>query len=226
MIDSEVLLVEDEPAIREGLAILFESEGYVVRVAENGDQAMEQFRMRRPGIILLDVMMPQKNGYVVCSEIRKIDKNVPIIFLTAKDGDADELRGLMLGADDYISKSASHPVLLARMAATLNRVQRANEQSTSDFRFAGWQVDVACSALVAPKKKSVELNLREVEMLRFFSLHRGEVLTRDALLARFWGKNYAGNESVLSSAISRLREKLGADGSCIEPVYGQGYRYV
>ncbi len=223
--DAEILLVEDEPAIREGLAVLLESEGYVVRTAEDGARALELFRMRRPALVLLDVMMPRKNGYVVCEEIRVADKGVPIIFLTAKDGDADELRGLTLGADDYISKTASHPVLLARIAAVLNRASRGSESSVGDFDFGSWRVDVVRFCLTAPGRASVSLLLREVEMLRMFRSHPGEVFSRDHLLTRFWGMDYDGNEAALSTAISRLREKLGEDGERIESIYGQGYRY-
>lgn len=226
-VNSEILLVEDEPAIREGLAIQLESEGYVVRQAEDGERAMEQFRARRPGLVLLDVRMPRKNGFVVCAEMRAIDKEVPIIFLTNERGEASELRGLMLGADDYVVKSDSTAVLLARIAVAQNRAQRAAERLSDDFAFAGWRVDAARSVLTSPGGgDSVPLNSREVEMLRYFSLREGEVLGRDALLSRFWGKEYDGNDSALSTAISRLREKLGADGVCIEKVYGQGYRYA
>ncbi len=223
--EAEILLVEDEPAIREGLAVLLESEGYVVRAAENGARALELFRARRPALVLLDVMMPRKNGYVVCEEIRAADRDVPIVFLTAKDGETDELRGLTMGADDYISKTASHPVLLARLSAVLNRSRRAEALSSGDFDFAGWRVDVARFRLMAPGRESVDLALREIEILRHFHLHPGEVVSRDFLLTRFWGMDYAGNEASLSVAISRLREKLGADGARIERVYGQGYRY-
>ena len=119
--DAEILVAEDESAIREGLCALLESEGYTVRAAVDGEDALRLFRECRPDLVLLDVMMPKKNGYAVCSEIRSSDQDVPILFLTAKDGDSDELRGLTLGADDYISKTSSQPVLLARIAAVLNR---------------------------------------------------------------------------------------------------------
>ncbi len=223
--EAEILLVEDEPAIREGLAVLLESEGYVVRTAGDGVHALELFRARRPALVLLDVMMPRKNGYVVCEEIRVADKGVPIIFLTAKDGDVDELRGLTLGADDYISKTASHPVLLARIAAVLNRAGRGAESSVGDFDFGSWRVDVVRFCLTAPNRASVGLLLREVEILRLLRSHPGEVFSRDHLLTRFWGMDYDGNEAALSTAISRLRENLGEDGERIESIYGQGYRY-
>lgn len=223
--DAEILVAEDESAIREGLCALLESEGYTVHAAVDGEDALRLFRECRPDLVLLDVMMPKKNGYAVCSEIRSSDQDVPILFLTAKDGDSDELRGLTLGADDYISKTSSQPVLLARIAAVLNRVRRTGDSSTGDFDFADWHVDVARFRLESPAGESVELTLREIEILRYLASHPDEILSRDFLLTRFWGVNFDGNESTLSTAIRRLREKLGDAGVRIESVYGSGYRY-
>ena len=223
--DAEILVAEDESAIREGLCALLESEGYTVRAAVDGEDALRLFRECRPDLVLLDVMMPKKNGYAVCSEIRSSDQDVPILFLTAKDGDSDELRGLTLGADDYISKTSSQPVLLARIAAVLNRVRRTGDSSTGDFDFADWHVDVARFRLESPAGESVELTLREIEILRYLASHPDEILSRDFLLTRFWGVNFDGKESTLSTAIRRLREKLGDAGVRVESVYGSGYRY-
>ena len=222
---AEILVAEDESAIREGLVALLESEGYTVRAAVDGEEALHLFREHRPDLVLLDVMMPKKNGYAVCSEIRASDQEVPILFLTAKDGDSDELRGLTLGADDYISKTSSQPVLLARIAAVLNRVRRTDDSPTGDFDFAGCHVDVVRFRLEPPDGESVELTLREIEILRCLASHPDEILSRDFLLTRFWGVNFDGNESTLSTAIRRLREKLGAIGRQIESVYGYGYRF-
>ena len=223
--DAEILVAEDESATREGLCALIESEGYTVRAAVDGEDALRLFGECRPDLVLLDVMMPKKNGYAVCSEIRSSDQDVPILFLTAKDGDSDELRGLTLGADDYISKTSSQPVLLARIAAVLNRVRRTGDSSTGDFDFADWHVDVARFRLESPAGESVELTLREIAILRYLASHPDEILSRDFLLTRFWGVNFDGKESTLSTAIRRLREKLGDAGVRIESVYGSGYRY-
>ena len=223
--DAEILVAEDESAIREGLCALLESEGYTVRAAVDGEDALRLFGECRPDLVLLDVMMPKKNGYAVCSEIRSSDQDVPILFLTAKDGDSDELRGLTLGADDYISKTSSQPVLLARIAAVLNRVRRTGDSSTGDFDFADWHVDVTRFRLESPAGESVELTLREIAILRYLASHPDEILSRDFLLTRFWGVNFDGKESTLSTAIRRLREKLGDAGVRIESVYGSGYRY-
>ena len=222
----DILVAEDESAIREALVALFESEGYAVRAAADGEAAMRLFNERCPDLVLLDVMMPRKNGYAVCSEIRGVNRRVPILFLTAKDGDADELRGLLLGADDYIAKTSSMPVLLARVAAVLARAQRATDLQSGDFDFAGCHVDSSCLCLNLPDGSSVELALREVEMLRCFVQHPGEVLSRDFLFTRFWGRNFVGDDTTLSVAIRRLREKLGPAASRIETIYGGGYRFI
>ena len=221
----EILIAEDESAIREGLSALLESEGYTVRAAADGEEALLLFREHRPDLVLLDVMMPKKNGYAVCSEIRAFDQNVPILFLTAKDGDSDELRGLTLGADDYISKTSSQPILLARISAVLNRIRRMDASPSGDFEFGGCHIDVVRFRMSRPDGGSSDLTLREIEILRYFNSHPDEVLTRDELLTRFWGLAFDGNESALNTAMRRLREKLGSTGARIESVYGCGYRF-
>ncbi|MGN0846177.1 MAG: response regulator transcription factor [Kiritimatiellia bacterium] len=221
---TSVLLAEDEEAIREGLVTLFESEGYSVQTVADGEAAVEMFRRSRPDLVLLDVMMPLKNGYVVCAEIRALDPHVPIVFLSARTDDSDELRGLTVGADDYIPKTASQAVMLAHLKSVLGRT-RSQEEPTGDFLFSGLCIDAARFRLVSPDGAATDLTPREIEMLRYFGRHPGEILSRDALLTRFWGLDFEGNEATLSVAIGRLREKLGPIGSRIESVYGRGYRY-
>ena len=222
-----VLLAEDEPVVREGLVALLEGEGFSVASAADGEAALERFGSRRPDLVLLDVMMPKLNGYRVCSKIREVDAAVPVLFLTAKDGEAEELRGLACGADDYVSKTASRQILLARIASALKRAgMREGDGRAGDFDFAGWRVDAARYRLVAASGPGPELTLREVEMLRLFARRPNALLPRDYLLDRFWGVDFCGSETTLSAALVRLRRKLGAAGACIEGVYGRGYRYV
>lgn len=222
---AEILLAEDDAALREGLALLLEGEGYAVRAAPDGEAALALFHARRPDLVLLDVMMPKRSGTAVCATIRARDDAVPILFLTARDGEADELRGLALGADDYLPKTTTRPILLARLAALLKRARRTADGTPARFAFAGGMVDAACLRLTRPTGDTVDMTLREVEMLRHFHAHPGEVFSRDALLTRFWGLDYKGNESALGAAVARLREKLGPAGARIEAVYGRGYRY-
>ena len=223
---TEILLAEDETAIREGLVVLLEGENYAVRAAADGEEALSLFRARRPDLVLLDVMMPGMNGYAVCSAIRARDAVVPILFLTAKGGDAEELRGLTLGADDFVAKTASPQVLLARIARVLQRLRTAREDEPSgDFDFAGWRVDTARLRLMSAAGPGPELSMREIELMRLLARHPGEAFSREALLARFWGSDFDGNESTLSAAVRRLRGKLGADAARLEAVWGCGYRY-
>lgn len=221
----EILVAEDSATVLEGLVLLLESEGYVVRAVADGAAALSAYRQKRPDLLLLDVMMPKKSGYAVCEEVRQTDKETPIIFLTAKDGDVDEFRGLSLGADDYVSKTASDAVLLKRIALAARRVPV--EEDAGAFTFGRWRVEAQNARLVSGADgTAVELSLKEVEMLRLFHTHPDELLSRDYLLTKFWGRDYAGNESALSVMMSRLREKLGASGSLIATVFGKGYRYV
>lgn len=220
----EILVAEDSATVLEGLVLLLESEGYVVRAVADGVAALSAYRQKRPDLLLLDVMMPKKSGYAVCEEIRQTDKETPIIFLTAKDGDVDEFRGLSLGADDYVSKTASDAVLMKRIALAARRVPA--EDDAGVFTFGRWRVEAQNARLVSETDgTAVELSLKEVEMLRLFHTHPDELLSRDYLLTKFWGRDYAGNESALSVMMSRLREKLGASGSLITTVFGKGYRF-
>lgn len=223
---AEILLAEDEAAIREGLAALLESEGYAVRAVADGVAALQAFRARRPDLLVLDAMMPRKSGYAVCAEIRADDTRVPILFLTAKDAAADELRGFSLGADDYVAKTASEPVLLARIARALARARMSGAAPADTFDFGCWRVDALCCRLIGRDGATAELSLRELEMLRCFSRNSGEILSRDFLLTRFWGVDFEGEENTLSVAVARLREKLGPSGRLIETVWGKGYRVV
>lgn len=221
-----ILLAEDEPAIREGLAVLLGGEGYEVMAAADGEEALRLYAARRPDLLLLDVMMPGLSGYEVCERVRAEDPLTPIVFLTAKDGTDDELCGLGKGADDYISKTAPIRVKLARIAAALRR-SRASEtegEGTRDFGLGSWRVDGANCRMVGAHGEVVALTVREVELLRCFAQHEGELFSRDFLLTRFWGGDNC-NEGSLTVALHRLREKLGADGALLRTLSGRGYYY-
>ncbi len=222
---AEILVVEDETGIREGLAELLECEGYEVRQAADGAEALECYRRRRPDLMLLDIVMPRKNGLAVCSEIRASDKELPILFLTARASEADIVSGFARGADDYMSKTIPSSEKLARIAAVLRRSQWTPSESGSSFMFGDCLVNGVTLELEMPSGKRERLTLREVEMLRYFHSHRGEVLSRDFLITRFWGLAFDGNEKTLSVAISRLRDKLGPAGAAIHTVVGAGYSF-
>ncbi|MGN0853750.1 MAG: response regulator transcription factor [Kiritimatiellia bacterium] len=221
----EILLAEDNRAIREGLVVLLESEGYEVRAAQDGMAAMELYHARRPDLILLDVAMPKRSGYAVCEAIRKTDTSTPILFLTAKDGDMDELRGLSIGADDYISKTASEPILLARIAGAARRVKSRQEEKPGVFKLGSCLVDGNNYRVTSPSGRQSDLSLNELRLIHLFADNPDELLTRDYLITQVWGIEWEGEESALTVGISRLREKLGSDGIRIQTVYGQGYRF-
>lgn len=221
-----ILLAEDEPMVREGLVILLESEGYEVRAAQDGEEALAMFRARRPDLLLLDVMMPKMSGYDVCRAVRAEDATLPVVFLTAKDGDADELRGLNLGADDYVSKTASERVKLARIASALRRAAARGDEARGNFRFADILVDAANFRLVGPDGRVEDVSPREVEILRCLVRHPGDVLSRDFLITRFWGVDFEGNENVLTVTMHRLREKLGPSGALIVTAVRKGYYFA
>ncbi len=221
-----ILLAEDEDAVREGIVCLLESEGYEVVAAANGTEALALYRARRPHLLLLDVMMPGLSGYDVCAQVRAFDPVIPILFLTAKDAPQDEVCGLNVGADDYISKTAPEPVKLARIAAALRRAAEAEEEAGHIFPFGRGRVDGVNAWWFSAGGARVSLSVREVEMLRLFARHPGEVFSHDYLFMRFWGGDFNGSESTLPTSLHRLREKLGEDGAFLHTASGKGYYYL
>lgn len=218
---ADILLADDERAVRKLLKGVLEERGYVVRTAANGDQALGLYRARRPDLVLLDVMMPGMGGLEVCRTIRREDQETPVVFLTALDSEADEIRGLGVGADSYVAKTVSEDVLLARIAAALRR----SDGASSDFTFGGWRVEPRGLVMRSHAGDTVSLSEREVAVLRAFAHHPNEVFSRDAILTQFWGQESMAGESAVNVAMFKLRAKLGADGDCIEAVRGVGYAY-
>lgn len=218
----EIIFAEDERTVRRTLSELLTANGYLVRPARNGAEALQLYREARPDLLLLDVMMPELGGYEVCETVRRTDVETPVLFLTALDSEVDELKGLCVGADAYIPKTVSDEVLLARIAAALRRTHAVSP--TGDFEFDDWRVDPSkLSMRRAEGDCSVPLSEREVAILRCFAGHPGEVFSRDWLETRFWGTDFAGGESALKLTIFRLREKLGRSGALIRAIRGSGY---
>ena len=218
---ANIIVADDERVIRQSISKLLERSGYVVRAAKNGEEALRLYQEERPDLMLLDVMMPKGNGYEICEAIRKTDVDTPVLFLTALDSDRDELQGLGVGADAYIFKTVSDEVLLARIAAAIRR--HRHDEPTGDFDFADWHVDPAKLSMRRKSGETVSLSEREVALLRWFAGHPGEVFSRDFLLTRFWGASFEGNDSTLSIAILRLREKLGEVAEGLKSIRGSGY---
>ena len=229
----KILVAEDDNNIREGLTDALEFEGYEVFSAADGSKALKAYAQLHPDLILLDVMMPRKNGYEVCREIRRGNRDIPIIMLTAKSEEIDKVLGLELGSDDYITKPYSLRELTARIAAVLRRSRREKENNKTEYQgdeleFGKVKVDLKRLIATTPNGE-VELSAREIELLKYFMLHAGTVLDRDDILAEVWGMNYHGFSRTLDQHIVQLRKKIEPDPkkpSYIKTVYGIGYRFI
>ena len=218
----DILLAEDERVIRRSLTAALEAAGYSVRPAEDGEKALRLYRERRPDLLLLDVMMPKLDGLSLCRKVRETDASTPVVFLTALDSEADEIKGLGGGGDVYISKSVSPELMLSRISAVVRR--HLQEEPKGEFDIGGWRVFPAELRMRKIDGGSESrLSEREVALLRLFAMHPGEVLTRDFLITRLWGLDFEGDDNLLTVAVSRCRAKLRSDGALLEPARGSGY---
>ena len=194
-----IYCVEDERNIRELLVYTLHSTGFTAKGLENGEQLYEALEKEIPELILLDIMMPGEDGYTVLEKIKAMPevKDVPVIMVTAKGAEFDKVKGLDMGADDYITKPFGMMEFISRVKAVLRRGGPRTEE---------------------------ELTLKEFELLRYLMENRGIVLNRDQLLTRIWGYDFDGETRTVDVHVRTLRQKLGESGSCIETVRGVGYR--
>lgn len=232
----KILIAEDDPNIRFGLAQILKTEGYELIMAENGAIALEKFKAVTPDFIILDIMMPEMDGYSVCREVRKLNEQVPILFLSAKDEEIDRVVGLELGADDYLGKPFGIHEIRARIKTIARRccgnttpaASQSSEPKIKDFSFGDWMIYP--TQLMAKKAgEEVLLTLREVTILEYFSQHPNEVITRDALFNIAWGYEHLPNSRTLDQHISKLRKIIEPNPQAprwIHTVHGLGYRYV
>ncbi|MEI8230984.1 MAG: response regulator transcription factor [Actinomycetes bacterium] len=223
---TKILLVEDEKNIREPLMFLLESEGYEVLEAEDGAAAISQFEKHGADLILLDLMLPKLSGKEVCKHIR-LTSDVPIIMLTAKDTEIDKVIGFEIGADDYVTKGDSTPLLLARMKAVLRRNGGPREASNGILEAGPVKMDIE-RHLVYFNGQKVAMPLKEFELLELLLENRNRVLTRGQIIDRVWGSNYFGDTKTLDVHIKRLRSKIENDPARPEhllTVRGLGYKY-
>ena len=225
----DILLAEDDRVIREGLKALLSAEGYAVRAAKDGDDALRRFAERRPDLVLLDVMMPRMNGFRACEEIRRIDPVVPILFLTAKDSDADQVRGIGLGADDYVSKAAPDAVLLARIRRALDRAATshaavcATRTDTDVLHLGTVTIDFRTLRVSCPDSPDETLTRTECVILRALAARRGEFVANDDLFNAIHGVDYVGDVSKVRSHLSNLKRKLGPAADMLANKPGVGY---
>ena len=226
--ETEILIADDERAFREGLRALLASEGFAVRTARSGAEAVRKFSERRPDLVILDVMMPKTNGFVACEEIRKLDRRVPVVFLTAKDAESDQVRALGLGADDYVSKSAPESLLLARVrrAEVRSRELSGSPPGGADrfVRLGKTSVDMTTLEVSVDDRPAGRLTKTEADILRILHANRGRRILTEALISALRGEGFACEDSMLYVHVSNLRRKLGPAAALISSTRGSGYR--
>ncbi len=224
-----ILIVDDEVNICELIRLYVEKEGYEAVIATDGEEAIEKFKSTAPGLILLDVMLPKKDGWQVCREIRTVD-NTPIIMLTAKGETFDKVLGLELGADDYIVKPFEPKELVARIKAVLRRsemnVPQEDDEKEAVLEFDGLRISQATYDIYLDGKK-IEMPPKEFELLHFLAKNTNKVYTRDQLLDEIWGYEFFGDSRTVDVHIKRIREKIETEGKNwqLKTVWGVGYKF-
>lgn len=223
----KVLIIEDEPNIRELVLYNLGANGYEGIGADDGIMGITLVHTEKPDLILLDIMLPGKNGYDICRELRNEGNNTPIIMLTAKSDEIDKVLGLEFGADDYISKPFGIRELMARINAVLRRYDDRETKNLTinvdDLHINEDRHEVSING------KTVELTLKEFDLISFLAKNRGIVFTRDQLLDKVWGIDYAGETRTVDVHIRYLRRKLGLDENedkYIQTIRGKGYKMI
>ena len=218
----KVLVVDDESRMRKLVHDFLAREGYEVLEAGDGEEAVDKFfEVKDIALIILDVMMPKMDGWQVCREIRQYSK-VPIIMLTAKSDEKDELQGFDLGVDEYITKPFSPKILVARVEAIL---RRSNVLAADDTMEAGGIELNKAAHEVLIDGKSVELSYKEFELLAYFMSNQGVALSRERILNNVWNYDYFGDARTIDTHVKKLRSKLGAKGEYIKTIWGMGYKF-
>jgi len=221
-----IVVVEDEPSVRSSLTLNLELEGFRVVSASDGDEGLEVIEKNRPHLIILDVMMPKRDGYQVCKDLRNNGDSTPIILLTAKSKEVDKVLGLELGADDYLGKPFGMLELIARVKALLRRVQTTEE--VDYVRFDNVLIDFKAYR-AERNQEPIDLSAREYRLLRFLVARQGSVVTRDELLDEVWGYNSYPSTRTVDNHIAKLRQKIETDlenPRHILTVHGVGYKFV
>ena len=211
----KILIIEDEIDLIKVLKDTFEKENFQVFCAEDGEDGIEKFYEKNPDLILLDINMPKKNGWEVCSEVRK-QSNIPIIMMTARDSEIDELKGLNIGADDYITKPFSLKVLIVKVKKILKIDENSSYKTDGiyfDFKSGELKID----------DKDIELTRREIQFLEYLIKNKGIIFSREQLLNDVWGFDFEGDDRVVDTLVKRVRKKLGTYSDMIKTVRGMGY---
>jgi two-component system alkaline phosphatase synthesis response regulator PhoP len=226
----KILVVDDEKDIVDLLKYNLEKEKeFEVITALNGREAIEQAAKNKPDLMLLDIMMPEINGFDVCKKIKSspVTSNIPVIFLTAKENEIDEIIGLELGADDYIQKPISPRKVIARIKSVFRRVYSENEKlikTNEHIKFKSLEVDTI-SHIVKIDDEEVFFPKKEFQLLHFLLANKGKVLSREILLNQIWGENVYVVDRTIDVHVAKVREKLGDYADYIETIKGLGYRF-
>ena len=216
---SRILIIEDEEAIADLEKDYLELSGFEVEICNRGDTGLVRALNEEFDLIILDLMLPEVDGFDICRQVRE-EKNTPIIMVSAKKDDIDKIRGLGLGADDYITKPFGMMEFISRVKAVLRRGGSRTEETLVHGPI---QIRIQRHEVLVHGQK-VELTLKEFELLKYLVENRGIVLTRDQLLTRIWGYDFDGETRTVDVHVRTLRQKLGEAGACIETVRGVGYR--
>lgn len=222
MEELKILVVDDESRMRKLVKDFLSKKGYQVIEAANGEEAVDIFYENKDiALIILDVMMPKMDGWEVCREIRKMSQ-VPIIMLTAKSDERDELLGFELGVDEYITKPFSPKILVARVEAIL---RRSNAIGPEDVIEVGGIMINKAAHEVTIDGKSVELSFKEFELLTYFVTNQGVALSRERILNNVWNYDYFGDARTIDTHVKKLRSKMGDKGDYIKTIWGMGYKF-
>ncbi len=222
MNEPKVLVVDDEARMRKLVKDFLTKKNYTVVEAEDGEEALDiMYKDKDIDLVILDVMMPKLDGWQTCREIRKFSK-IPIVMLTAKAEEMDELLGFELGVDEYISKPFSPKILVARIDALL---RRSNKLGDSDVIAVGdVKMDIASHTVTVAGEK-IELSFKEFELLLYFLENKGIALSREKILNNVWNYDYFGDARTIDTHVKKLRSKLGKSGVNIKTIWGMGYKF-
>lgn len=221
---AKILVVDDEFRIRQIIRKYAEFEGYEVAEAVDGMQAINVCRKVNPDLIIMDVMMPELDGFSACREIRKFSKT-PIIMLSARGEEYDKIHGFELGSDDYVVKPFSPKELMMRVAAVIKRSSGLGDEAQRDvYTFGGLVIDFS-ARIVTVDGNRVEMTPKEYELLFYMARNKGLALTRESLISEVWGYDFFGDERTLDTHIKLLRKSLGEYSRCIVTLRGVGYRF-
>lgn len=218
----KILVVDDESRMRKLVKDFLIKQNYEVLEAGDGAAALDIFFEHQDiALIILDVMMPKMDGWQVCKEVRNYSK-VPIIMLTAKSDEQDELLGFQLGVDEYVTKPFSPKILVARVEAILRRTNQVSEAESMEY--GGIQIDKAAH-VVTIDGKTVDLSFKEFELLTYFMENKGIALSREKILNSVWNYDYFGDARTIDTHVKKLRSKLGSKGDMIKTIWGMGYKF-